>query len=125
MKPIDVKDNTYIDFGKEVNDNNPKFKVGDHVRISKYKNIFAKDDTPNWSEEVFVIKKIKNTVPWTYVIDDLNGEEIIGTFYEKELQEIDQQEFRIEKIIKKKGDKLYVKWKGHDNSFNSCIDKKT
>ena len=124
MKPIDLKDNTYIDFDKEVNDNDPKFKVGDHVRISKYKNIFAKGYTPNWSEEVFVIKKIKNTVPWIYVIDDLNGEEITGTFYEKELQKIDQQEFRIEKVIKKKGDKLYVKWKGYDNSFNSWIDKK-
>ena len=124
MKPIDLKDNTYIDFGKEVNDNDPKFKVGDHVRISKYKNIFAKGYTPNWSEEVFVIKKIKNTVPWIYVIDDLNGEEITGTFYEKELQKIDQQEFRTEKVIKKKGDKLYVKWKGYDNSFNSWIDKK-
>ena len=63
MKPIDVKDNTYIDFSKEVNDNDPKFKVGDHVRISKYKNIFAKFYTPNWSEEVFVIKKIRNAVP--------------------------------------------------------------
>ena len=83
MKPIDSKDNTYIDFGKEVNDNVPKFKAGDHVGISKYKN---KGYTPNLSEEVFVIKKIKNTVPWTYVINDLNGEEIIGTFYEKELQ---------------------------------------
>ena len=68
MKPIDVKDNRYIDFGKKVSDNDPKFKVGDHVRISKYKNIFAKGYTPNWSEEIFVIKKIKNTVPWTYVI---------------------------------------------------------
>ena len=84
MKPIDVKDNTYIDFGKAVNDKDSKFKVGNHVRISKYKNIFAKGCTPNWSEEVFVIKKIKDTVPWTYVINDLNGEEIIGTFYEKE-----------------------------------------
>ena len=108
MKPIDVKDNTYIDFSKEVNDNDPKFKVGDHVRISKYKNIFAKVYTPNWSEEVFVIKKIRNAVPWTYVIDELNGEEITGTFYEKELQRIDQQEFRIEKVIKKKGDKNYM-----------------
>ena len=90
MKPIDVKDNTYIDFDKEVNDNDPKFKVGDHVRISKYKNIFAKGYTPNWSEEVFVIKKIKNTVPWTHVINDVNGEEITGTFYEKELQKTDQ-----------------------------------
>ena len=81
MKPIDVKDNTYIDFGKEFNDKDPKFKVGDHVRISKYKNIFAKGYTPNWLEEVFVIEEIKNTVLWTYVINDLNGEEIIGTFY--------------------------------------------
>ena len=94
------------------------------MRISKYKNIFAKDYTQNWCEEVFGIKKVKNTVPWTYVIDDLNGEEITGTFYEKELQKIDQQEFRIEKVIKKKGDKLYVKWKGYYNSFNSWIDKK-
>ena len=80
MKPTDVKGNTYIDFGKEINDNDPKFKVGDHVRISKYKNIFAKGYTRNWSEEVFIMKKIKNTVPWTYLIDDLNGEEITGTF---------------------------------------------
>ena len=85
MKPTDVKDNTYIDFGKEVNDNDPKFKVGDHVRISKYKNICAKGYTPNWSEEVFVIKEIKNTAPWRYVINDLNGGEIIVTFYENEL----------------------------------------
>ena len=120
MKPIDVKDSTYINFGKEVNDNDPKFKVGYHVRISKYKNIFA----PNWSEEVFVINKIKNTVSWTYVIDDLTGDEITRTFHEKELQRIDQQEFRIEKVIKKKGDKLYVKWKGYDSSFNSWTDKK-
>ena len=110
MKPIDVTDNTYIDFGKEVNDNDPKFKVGDYVRISKYKNIFAKGYTPNWFEEVFV-KKIRNAVPWAYAIDDLNVEEITGTIYEKELQNIAQQEFRIEKVIKKKGDKLYIKWK--------------
>ena len=75
-------------------------------------------------KEVFMIKKIKNTVPWTYVINDLNGEEIIGTFYEKELQSTGQQTLRIEKVIKKKGDKLYVKWKGYNNSFNSWIDKK-
>ena len=86
MEPVDVKGNTYIDFEKRVTDKDPKFKVSDHVRISKYKNIFAKGYTPNWSEEVFVISKIKNTVPWTYVIDDINGEEIIGTYYEKELQ---------------------------------------
>ena len=124
IKPVDVKDSRYIDFKKEVNDKDPKFKVGDHVRISKYKNVFAKGYTPNWSEEVLVISKFKNAVPWTYVINDLNGKEIIGTFYEKELQKTNQQEFRIEKVIKRAGDKLYVKWKGCDNSFNSWIDIK-
>ena len=124
MKPIDVKDNTYINANKEINNKDPKFKVGDHVRISKYKNIFAKGYMPNWSEEVFVIKKVKNTIPWTYVISDLNGEEIIGTFYEKELQKTSEEEFGIEKVIRRKGDKLYVEWKGYDNSFNSWIDKK-
>ena len=112
MKPVDVKDNTYIDSIKEVNDKDSRFKVGDHVRISKYKNIFAKGYTPNWSDEVFVIKEVKNIVPWTYVINDLNGEEIIGTFYQKEIQKTNQQEFRMEKVIKKKRDKLYFKWKG-------------
>ena len=87
MKP----DKRYINFKKDVNDKDLKFKVSDHVRISKYKNIFAKEYTPNQSEEVFVIKKVKNTVPWTYVINDLNGEEIIGTFYEKELQKSNQE----------------------------------
>ena len=87
MKPIDVKDNTYINTDEEINDKDPKFKVSDHVRISKYKKFFGKGYTPNWSEEIFAIKKYKNTVPWTYVINDLNGEKIIGTFYGKELQE--------------------------------------
>ena len=73
----------YINTDKEINDKGSKFKVGDHVRISKCKNIFGKGYTPNWSEEVFVIKKVKNTVPKTYVINDLNGEKITGTFYEK------------------------------------------
>ena len=123
MKPVDVKDNTDIDFKKEVNDKDPKFKVGNHVRISKYKNIFTKGYTPNWSGEVFVVSKIKNTVPWTYVVTNLNGGEIIGTIYEKELQTTNQQEFRIEKF-KRKGDKLYVKWKGYASSFNTWIDKK-
>ena len=84
MKPVDLKANTYIDSKKlHSNDKDPKFNVGDHARISMYKNIFAKGYTPNWLEEVFVIKEVKNTVPWTYVINDLNGEKIIGTFYEK------------------------------------------
>ena len=109
MKPVNINDNRYIDFKTEVNDKDPKFNVGDNVRISKHKNIFAKRYMPNWSEEVFVISKTKNTISWTYVINDLNGEEIIGTFYEKELQKTNQKEFRIEKVLKKKGDKLYVK----------------
>ena len=124
MKPVDIKDNTYLDFKKEINNKDLKFKIGDYVRTSKYKNIFAKGYMPNWSEEIFVIKKVRNTVPWTCIINDLNGEEIIGTFYEKELQGTNQQEFRIEKVIKKKGNKLYVKWKGYNNSFNSWVDKK-
>ena len=70
-----------------------------------------------------VIKKVKNTVRWTDVINDLNDKEITGTFYEKELQRTNQEEFRIEKVIKRKGDKIYVKWKGYDNLFNSWIDK--
>ena len=73
------------------------------------KNIFVKVYTPGWSEEVFVIRKVKNTGPWTYVINDLNGEEIVGAFYKNELQKANQKEFRIEKVIKRKGDKLYVK----------------
>ena len=123
MKPIDVKDNTHVNTNKEINYKYPKFKVRDYVRILKYKNIFAKGYMPNWTEEVFDVDKIKNTVPWNYVINDLNGEEITGTFYENKLQKTNQKEFRIEKIIKRKGDKLYVKWKGYDNSFSSWINK--
>ena len=107
MKPIEIKDNTYIDSSEEVNDEISKFKVGDHVRISNYKNVLAKGYTQNWYEVVFVIKKV-----------------LWKTFYEKELQKTNQQELRIEKIIKKKGDNLYVKWKGYDDLFNSWIDKK-
>ena len=89
------------------------------------KIIFAKGYTSNWSEGVFVISKIKKTVAWTYVINDWNGEEIVGTVYEKELQKTNQNEFRIEKVIKRKGNKLFLIWKGYDdNSFNSWIDKK-
>ena len=87
MKSADVNSSAYVDFGVKNNDNDPKFMVGNHVRISKYQNIFAKDCVQNWSEEVFMIKKFKNTVPWTDVISDLKGEEIVGTFYQKELQE--------------------------------------
>ena len=102
MKPVDVKLSIYIDFNKENNKEDRKFKVSDNVRISKYKNIFAKGYVLNWSEQDFAIKKNKNTVPWTYVIYDLNGEEMFGTFYEEELQKTNQKEFRVEKLIKRK-----------------------
>ena len=110
IKPINVTSGSYAEYNEDFNKNDPKFKVGRYVRISKYKNNFAKGYTSNWSEEVFVVSKIKNTIPWTCVISDVNGEEITGSFYEKELQKTDQEKFRIEKILKRKGDKLYVKW---------------
>ena len=124
MKPINVGDDSFAEYNEKSNEKDPKFKVNDHVRISKYKDIFAKGYTPNWSEEIFFIKKIKNTVPCTYVISDLNGEETVGSFYEKELQKANQKEFRTEKVIRKEGSKLFAKWKGYNNSFKSWIDKK-
>ena len=83
MKHVDVKSNTHIDFNKEINNKDPKVKIGDFVVIWKYKNIFAKGYTPSWFEELFVIKKVENAVSWTYVISDIKGQEIVGTFYEK------------------------------------------
>ena len=88
IKPVDLENNTHIDSIKGVNYKDRSFKVGHHVRISKYKNIFAKGHTPDWSEEVFVIKELKNTVPWTCTISDLKGEEIIGTFYKKDYKRL-------------------------------------
>ena len=115
LKPIDVTSNPYAVYNANSNEKDPKFNVGGHVRISNYKNIFAKVYSQNWSEEIFVVCKTENTVQSTYVISDLNGEKIDGTFYEKELQKTNQKEFRIGNIIKRKGDKSYVKWKGYDN----------
>ena len=91
---MDVKTSTYIDFQVGNSDNGPKFKVGNPVGISKYKNIFGKGYTQKWSEEVFTTKKAKNIVPWTYLIRDLNSEEIVERFYEKDLQK-NQTEFKI------------------------------
>ena len=124
MKLIDVISDSYAEYNENSNKKDPNFKFGDHVRISKYKNTFAKGYTPNQLEEVFVVSKFKNTVLLIYVISDLNGELIPGSFYKKELQKASQEKIRIEKVIKRKGNKLYVKWKEYDNPFNSWIGKK-
>ena len=126
MKPIDVNlPTSFAEYNEESNEKDPKFKEGDHVRISKYKNIFDKGYAPNWSGEMFVVKKIKNTVTWTYVISDLNGEEIVGIFMKKNCRKLIRKNLELKgKAIKRKGNKLYVKWKVYNNSFNRWIDKK-
>ena len=92
------------------NDKDPKFSLSDHVRISKYNTFYAKGYIPNWSEEVVVIKMVKSTVPWTNAIEDLNGEENVVAYYEKDLQKTNKTKFRIEKVIKKKTD-MILSWK--------------
>lgn len=101
-----------------------KFKVGDRVRITKKKNIFEKSFTPRWTEEVFTVSQVQYTDPPTYKITDNNNEEIQGTFYEQELQKTSQEIFRIEKVIRKRGNKSFVKWLGYPKSFNSWVDNK-
>ena len=92
MKPANEHPSTYVDFGnKKIMKKKTKFKTCDHVRISKYEHIFPKGYVPNLSEEVFVIKKVENPVPWTFVISDLNDEEIVGTFCEKKLLKTNQK----------------------------------
>ena len=95
MKPIDVTSDSYAEYNEDYHEKYPKFEVGDHVRISKYRNIFAKGYNQNWSEEVFVVSKIKNTVLWKNVISDLAGEPITGSVYEKELQKTNREKFTI------------------------------
>ena len=115
--------NLYPDRYK-INNLTPKFSVGDEVRISKKKTVFEKGYTTRWTEEIFTIKEIRETNPITYKLEDLQGEEIKGTFYEPELQKTEQQVFRIEKIIKKEKGKSLVKWKGYSDKFNSWVDNK-
>ena len=106
---------------------NPKFSIGDKVRISKYKRrVFDKGYTPNWTEEVFVVDKVMLTKPVTYKIVDLLGEKVEGSFYEKELQKAKQQTFRIEKGVRRdnKKKKALVKWKGYSDKFNSWVSFK-
>ena len=115
--------NLYPDRFK-INELTPKFSVGDEVRITKKKKVFEKGYTTRWTEENFTIKEIQNTDPITYKLEDLQGEEIKGTFYEPELQKTEQQIYRIEKIIKKEKNKSLVKWKGYSDKFNSWVDNK-
>ena len=103
---------------------NPKFSVGDKVRITKKKTVFEKGYTTRWTEEIFTIKEIRETNPLTYKLEDLQGEEIEGTFYEPELQKTEQQIYRIEKVIKKEKGKSFVKWKGYPDKFNSWVNNK-
>ena len=100
----------------------PKFSVGDVVRIDKKKKVFEKGYTTRWREEIFMIKEIRDTNPITYILEDLQGEEIKGSFYEPELQKTRQQIFRIEKVIEEKDGKSFVKWKGYSDNFNSWVD---
>ena len=109
MKPIYVTSDSYAEYNEGSNVIKPKFKAGNHVRIWKYKSIFAKGHTKNWSQEFFVVCKIKGTIQGTFVISDLNGGIIDGSFYEKESQKTNKKEYRVEKVIKRKGDKLYFK----------------
>ena len=123
MKPIDVRSDSCAKCNEYTNEKGPKFKVGDHVRRPNTKPVLLKDVLQNGRKHFFVISKNKNTVLWTYTIAGLNGKEIVGSFYGNELQKTNQKEFRIEKVIKRKIDKLFAKWKGYDNSFSSWIDK--
>ncbi|XP_066602694.1 uncharacterized protein [Prorops nasuta] len=101
-----------------------KFKVGDFVRLSKYKMLFEKGYTPNWTTEVFKVKVIQKTNPVSYLLQDLSNNDIKRAFYEQELSKVkDKNVYLVEKILRKKGDKVFVKWLGFDKSHNSWIDK--
>ena len=102
----------------------PKLKLGDSVRITKKKTIIDKGYTPRWTEEVFTVSQVQHTDPPTYKITDDNGEEIQGSFYEQELQKTTQEIFRIEKVIKTRGNKSLVKWLGYPEALNSWVDNK-
>lgn len=132
MKPAEVtkKDeskllNTVYNRIKLVDLKNQKFKVGDAVRISKLRGVFAKKYLPNWSTEVFRVNKVRLTNPITYLLIDERGQEILGGFYQEQLQRVQNPDiFLVEKILKKKGNQIFVKWLGFDNTHNSWIDKK-
>lgn len=101
---------------------NSKFNVGDQVRISKYRSLFDKSYTPNWSNEIFTVRKVQSTHPITYLLKDENNEDISGGFYEMELQRVKHRNvLLVEKVVRRKGNKMLVKWLGLDNSKNSWI----
>jgi hypothetical protein len=133
FKPIDVDSNNEKEVKKNILNSQSnvyksklnKFNIGDRVRISKYKSTFSKGYTPNWSTELFTIKHVNHTQPVTYHIEDQRKNIILGTFYEEELQKTKYPDiYLIEKVIKKKGSKLFVKWLGLSDSENSWIDIK-
>ena len=124
MKPIEVTDDSILNTMKILIIKTLILKLVTMLEFQNIKTFLLKNVPQIGQMKVFFTSKIKKTVPWTYIFSDLNGEEITGSFYEKELQKTSQKEFRIEKVLKRKGDKLYVKWKGYDNRFNSWIDKK-
>lgn len=109
---------------KKMDPKKSKFQLGDYVRISKYRHIFSKKYTPNWSNEIFTIGKIQNTYPKTYIIQDSRGQNVLGGFYEFELQKVQHPDvFLVEKVLKKKKGKVYVKWLGLDATHNSWISE--
>ena len=122
MKPIDVTGDSYVEYNDDFNKKVLNLKLVIMLEFLSTKVFLLKDMFQ--IGEVFIVNEIKNTVPCTYTSNDLNGENVIGTFYEKEFQKTNQKEFRIEKILTRAGDKSYVKWKVYDNSFNSWIIKK-
>lgn len=129
MKPKDVTEENESVILKRLNQikttlQTPKFKVGDKVRVSKLKHIFEKKYTPNWSTEIFTITRIVKTKPVTYHLKDYQDQPVVGGFYEEELKKTKFPDvYLIEKVIKKQGDRLFVKWLGFDNSHNSWINK--
>src|SRR5436190_5723270 len=130
MKPVDVNSKSagevYIKLlpNKAIN-RKPKFKVGDYVRISKYKHVFSKGYQPSWTTEVFQIHEVQPTKPFTYLLMDENKKIIRGGFYEQELLKTRFKDvFLVEKVLRRKGSKIYVKWLGFPSSANSWIDAK-
>lgn len=128
-KPVDVNTknekqilNDVYDRLKTIDPKKPKFKVGDAVRVSKYRNVFDKSYTPNWSTEIFEVDKMQTTNPRTYLLRDSRGELIRGGFYDYELQKVKHKDvYLVEKVLRKKKNQLYVKWLGLDKSHNSWI----